>query len=469
MNPRGLETGAPPEVTAPLLRRSFIATLSGCLLRCGPVGFGAAAANEFATGGVAQALGRLPLGGTVRVSLPWATTSLDPHDANDALSAFIGDSVFETLYSMDAHGRPYPTLAQDLPTQEGQDSVLGLRPGLRSAHGEKLTAAHALWSLDRSRLRGGGAVLRQFARPTRVRGDELALRFPGVVAAELAAGLSSPLTALVPRGFRAGAPDSWGAFRATPGPTQLVLERNLNAARGPALLDQVVLRSVSTLTDALRDFEVDRADVGWLGRGLHRPRSDSQMVTGRSVGWIVMHTGTQAGKWGSPGVANQLLRSLNPAQLARFGLRPPSRTSQNLRYAGPSCELVTRNDSGYLRELGQALANLLTQPNHAVQLRSVPPAELQNLKRTRQFCFLLDMVRSAGASRRAQHSSLLHEADPQLVRRLPPTPHTGAVEQVTRTLPLGVLGEMNVTLAITPRFERLEQFTLADVWQANPD
>ena len=66
--------------------------------------------------------------------------------------------------------------------------------------------------------------------------------FPGADANAVAVALSSPLTALVPRGFKAS---SAGRHRRVPshGEAELarefVLERNLNAARGPAFLARV--------------------------------------------------------------------------------------------------------------------------------------------------------------------------------------------------------------------------------------
>ncbi len=416
----------------------------------------------------AAALGRWPLGGRLNISLPWPTEHCDPHDNNDPMAAFFSSALFETLYSVDGHGRVYPTLAAELPTQEGQDSIVKLRPGLTTARGKALTERDLEWSLHRARRSGGGTWLRRFSLPRREKAVPLAVRFSNAKAEELTLALTSPLTALLPRSFSPSRPDGCGPFLADLSSSAAALSRNPHAARGPSFLDGVSIHSTSSLADALRAFEVGQSDIGWLGRGLHRPKPGSQMLNTGAVGWIVLHAGQHAGRWGQPGIPSQMLASIEQDRLARFGLRSIAQRTSKLRYSGPECEVVAREESGYLKELGQALAELLSNGPNRVTLRSVSSKQLEELKRSRRFCFLLDLVRSAGPSVQAQQLSLLHEADPNLVRRAPPPAAGGShvAEHTTRTLSLGIVGELETRIAFTNRFHNLSDFDLGDVWQS---
>src|SRR5690606_32537290 len=105
-----------------------------------------------------------------------------------------------------------------------------------------------------------------------------------------------------------------------------LLTRNPYAARGPAFLDQLEVRSARDLADALRQFEAGQCNLGWFGRGLHEPRAGSAMVDAGHAGWVVLHSGVHAGKWGQPGIVPSLLATLDPAVLDRFGLVHSSRS-----------------------------------------------------------------------------------------------------------------------------------------------
>jgi uncharacterized protein YceH (UPF0502 family) len=166
-----------------------------------------------------------------------------------------------------------------------------------------------------------------------------------------------------------------------------------------------------------------------------------------------------------PGTVSELLAGIDAAQLARFGLRLPRSGAKALRYGGPSCELLTRDDSGYLLELGQALGELLGQAKSPIRLRAVPRKQLLELKRRRDFCFLLDVARSTGATPEERYASLLYEADARLVNNAPPLRDADWLTRATATLPLGVVGELEVQIATLPGFNQLAQFRLGEVWK----
>ncbi|HZO14032.1 MAG TPA: hypothetical protein VFB62_12260, partial [Polyangiaceae bacterium] len=81
----------------------------------------------------ALAMGRVPIGGKLELSLPWSTVRIDPHDLFDPLAAIFGTMIFDPVYGRDANGHVFPTLADGMPRVEDGQTVVRLRAGLRSA------------------------------------------------------------------------------------------------------------------------------------------------------------------------------------------------------------------------------------------------------------------------------------------------------------------------------------------------
>jgi peptide/nickel transport system substrate-binding protein len=416
--------------------------------------------------GAASALGRTPAGGVLRLSVPLRAGELDPH-ADDPFAALFAPAAFDPLYALDAAGRPYAALAAALPepTADASKVRITLRPGLRSAAGKRLDANDVVFSLERARRYGGIAVLAELGRPATDPRNPLAFFMPSSDPIRVAGALASPLTALVPRGFSPLSPDGTGAFRATVARGELVLERNPNAARGPAFLERIEIRSARDLADALRAFESELADVGWLGSGLHRARASAVSFEGPELGWVVLRTGRDAGAWGAPGIAEQLLARVPGERLRPFGVVPPARAaSPGAAWGGGAAELVVSEDSAALAELAEALAPLLAQPANPVRARRIPKVELAARRTDGRFALMLDFVRSVGPPGRATLLALLAATNPELAAR-PPKVASHAPADIARGYTLGVVGSLRVAGARLPDCHGLEAWQLGAVYR----
>jgi peptide/nickel transport system substrate-binding protein len=422
-------------------------------------------ALALATAPAAVALGRTPIVGNLRLSLPFDPSSLDPHLADSPLAALLGPAVAEPLFALDAEGRPYPTLAQALPEAMPGGARVSLRPGLTSARGRPLVARDALFSLERSRRLGGAAVLAEHGVPSADAKDPLSFVVPGAEPAVLAVVLASPLTALVPRGFSALSPDGAGPFRATPSRDSLLLERNLRAARGPSFLASITVTRASDLAAALRAFEAGQADVGFLGAGLHRARPGTVPFDGPAYGWAVLRGGREAGAWGAPGLTQGLADRVTPDVLRHLGVTAVGgRLLPNAGWGGSPAEILVDADAPLLQKIAEAAAPLLGG-SAALGVRALPHAELAERRASGAFALMVDFVRTAGPPGRATLLSLLAAVNPSLAARPPRTTSTEP-RDIARTLPLGVIGALRLSGARVPEVAGLERFQLGDVYFA---
>ena len=408
----------------------------------------------------AAALGRTPLGGTLRLALPFAGGELDPHLGDDPLAALLAPAIADPLYALDAAGNPYPTLAAELPQATPAGARVVLRPGLKSARGKALDARDVLYSLLRARERAGVAVLAELPAPQKDASSALAVVFPGADPRAVAAALASPLAALVPRGFKPSAPDGTGAFRATPSASTLLLERNLNAARGPAFLARVEVSLVNELAEALRAFESDRADLGWLGAGLYQPRRGALAFDGPVYGWVVLRTGKDAGRWSAPGVQQELLDRVPREPLRHLGLVAPGGTPRaGAAWGGGNAELLVDARAPGMLELAKSVAATFSVAGQKVTPLPLSPSELRERRSAGRYALLLDFVRTAGPPGRTTLLTLLAATNPALVARPPQAPSFEPLD-IARTLPLGVLGTLRVAGARLPDTHAIESFQL---------
>ncbi|HOU92030.1 MAG TPA: hypothetical protein PLU22_13355 [Polyangiaceae bacterium] len=406
------------------------------------------------TGCLAAGLGRTPRGGLLRLSVPWPLAALDPHAIDDACAALFGAAVAEPLFALDPRGRPYPALAATLPERGPKGTVLRLRPFLRSGRGASLDGRDLIFSWQRARARAAAGLLGPFGEPFHDREDGLVVVVPDAEPEALALALTSPVTALVPRGFDPRRPDGTGPFTATPGREQIRLERNAFAARGAPWLDAVEVRRATDLADALRAFESGEVDVGWLGRGLHRPRAGATDFVGPPLGWATLWTGRRSGTWGAPGVAQRLLDGIDPARLDHlgFGALPPAQGST--RWGGAPTGVLVRDDAPQLARIASAVASALGQPGHELTVEPLPGNEIQRRRRDGDFALMVEFVRSLGRGTGLAQLALLAAADPAMARR-PPRGAEADVRVVGRTLPLGVIGEVGVRGAEVDRVRGL--------------
>jgi peptide/nickel transport system substrate-binding protein len=412
------------------------------------------------------ALGRTPLGGTLRLSLPFAPGPLDPHSADDPLSALVAPAFADPLYVLDADKNPHPALAAALPDAASNGARVVLRAGLTSARGRTLDAKDLLWSLARARERGGVALLAELPKPVKDANDPLALRFPDADAKTVALALASPVTALVPRGFEPRTPDGTGAFRATLAATGLLLERNPSAARGPSFLTRIEVALGGDLAESLRAFEAERADVGWLGAGLYRARAGAVPFEGPTYGWVVLRVGHDAGHWAAPGLAQGLLDRVPRAPLAPLGLVAPNgATTAGAAWGGGNVELLVPAGAPQLVEIAKQIAAAFSVQGQRVSVRPLAAAEALERKASGRYALLLDFVRTLGPPGRATLLALLAAANPALAARPPHVPSEDPLD-LARTLPLGVVGALRVAGARAADVRALDGWQLGNVYRA---
>lgn len=422
-------------------RRAFVATLLGTSLASG--------------------LARRPYGGRLEFKLPLAFGGLDPHVLDDPLSALFAPAAFDTLFALDSRGVAFPTLAEHMPESSGNGVRVVLRTNLKSARGKALDAHDVVYSFQRARMSGGMALLAGLEAPAVDAKNPLVAVFPGARPDELATILTSPITALVPRRFNRLRPDGTGAFLAEPRAHGLRLERNPRAARGGALLEGIDVSRARDLSDALRAFEAGEVDLGWLGRGLHRPRARAQTFDASTVGWVTLRTGAQAGSWGAPGVAQQLADALPRERLRHLGLRTSS-TGQGTRWGGPKASILVDGAAAQLVSIAGTVAAALSRDGHELAVKTTSQRQLAAFRKSDQFVLMLQFVRSIGPGASAAQA-LYPAADPALGRKAPKLT-TSDPRILARTLPLGVVGELSVFGAHLPELHGLESWDLGACW-----
>jgi peptide/nickel transport system substrate-binding protein len=400
-------------------------------------------------------MGRTPVGGALSMSLPWPTTSIDPHDLRDPAGALFGPAIADSLFALDRNAEPYPTLAAAMPTHEGGVTTVQLREGLRTARGVALDARDVIASVERARSRGASALLADVPVPTARRGDRLELAFARRLDPyALARTLASPLLALLPRGFEPARPDGTGAFRAEPSASRLTLVRNDLAARGAAFLDRVDVTRAPDLKASLRAFEAERDDLGWLGTGLFKDRNGAVRFDHGAVAWIVLAIGPVPGALGMPGVAQQLIDAIPPERLAHLGIGSTGQALGDPGWTGPAAELLVDESSPHLVEVARAVAPTLSRAGHEVTVAPIPRDELASRRGRGKALLALDLVRSVGPGPLLGLVALATADDPVRARdiiRHPRNIRPGtSMRQLTSTLRLGVLGELRVAGGVSP-------------------
>lgn len=384
----------------------------------------------------AFSLGRTPLAGKLSFGLPWLLRAIDPHDPQDPLGALFGAALFDTLYQS-KKGGAVPALATGLPTREAGATTVRLRPGLRTAHGKGLDARDVIASLKRARARG--APLDQALEPSPHPKDGLALFFPKATTAQVLAGLSSPLTAIVPRDFDPAKPDGTGAFRATLESKRLTLDRNESAALGPSFLDTIRVREVPDLRASLREFEVGTDDLGWLGTGLFSSRAGGERFDLGAVGLLAVAATSKAGDLAKPGAMQRLADALPDPAIGHLGLGArPSGGGGGFSYDGPPIGLACEG-SPHLVETAQAIADAIGSKDHEVTVEIATRSEIAARRARGDALLSLHVVRADGNLARA-----LAGLDDPATLKTPPTKLAANPREAAKSLRVGVLGELRV-------------------------
>jgi peptide/nickel transport system substrate-binding protein len=395
-----------------------------------------------AFGVAARAMGRTPYGGRLRLAVPWPIVSLEPASLTDGFAALFASAVFEPLYGLDAAGNPYAALAEALPQKRDGGCRVTLRPGLKTAAGRALSGADVLATLARARVRGALGLLGELETPSLDTKDSLSVVFTRSSPELVARTLSSPLCALVPRGFSPLSPDGCGAFKVELARGRALFSRNPHAARGPSYLDAVEVTSTTDLAELLRGFEAGQTDVGWFGTGLYRTVKEAVAFEAPRYGFAVLTAGKAAGAWGAPGTLQALLDAVPAQQLAHLGLRGlPAQPVGSAAWGGPSTSIAVPGAAPQLVAVARALAASLSTPGHQLIAVEKTDEELSALRTSQQFGLLVDCVRAPSAAPRDIESALRTAASPAAAKRAPKLAAVGARE-LGRTLPLGVVGEL---------------------------
>jgi peptide/nickel transport system substrate-binding protein len=398
--------------------------------------------------------GRAPVGGSLALHLPWPTATIDPHRSDDATSAILGAALFESLYAYPAGeggGAAVPALAESdvEPTRTGLR--VGLRAGIRTAHDRPIDARDVAASIARARSLGARGWLADVPAP-RLDGRG-ALVFPMHDTEKLLRALSSPLVAIVPATFSPERPDGTGPFRAERRGDALVLSRSARAAEGPAFLDEVVVHPSADLAAPLRAFEAGEDTLGWLGSGLHEPRPGAKLFDFGAVAWAVLRTGREASTWDAPGIAQRIADGIPYARVAYLVLGPPWSPQSEQGWGGAPCDLLVRDDAPWLVELAKAVAATIARPAHEVSVRAVPAAEIAQRRTSRAFSLLLDVARPLAPTPLGMFVGLATADDPATAPDIalhPPRLDVVAARTLTRTMRLGVVGEIRVQGARMP-------------------
>ena len=383
-------------------------------------------------------------GGRVALRLPWPIGPIDPHRIDDPLAAIFGEALFDTLYAQTPDGQLVPSLAEAEPEPDGAHLRVRLRSGLRTARERPFTTKDAAASIARARGAGARGWLADIPAP---RDDGRALVFATKDAARLTRALASPIVAMVPAGFNPESPDGTGPFRHAIRDGALLLTRNRLAACGPAFLDEITVRAAPNVSASLLAFEGGSDDIGWFERGLHSVRAGSSRFDFGAVGWAVLCTGRDANAWDGPGIAQSIADGIPYSRVSNLHLGAPWSESAVQGWGGPPVTLLVRDDSPWLVDVANAIAATITRPSHEVTVKPVPVAELASRRASRMFGLALDVVRSVapgGAAAMVALATADNPARAQQIMQHPPKLGDVSARTVTRTLRVGVVGEVRV-------------------------
>lgn len=385
----------------------------------------------FAAPDLASAKSRPAYGGRLRLTLPLDLASIDPHDSASLTSALLGPSLFEPLYGLTSAGRPYPTLATDLPEPISGGVRLRLRPGLTFSDGNGLDAKRAAISLVRSRsrhppMRDWGAI-RSHGRDT--------LTIASTDPKTAARVLSHLGTAIVPEKFSPARPLGCGALLVRTSGRSLVLERNPRAPRGGSYIEQVSIQS-GDLRTCLRNFEARISDLGFLGAGLHQPRKDVRAFRLSGVGLALLRPGRNLSSFARPGALNAALGRLPSDGLSSLGVSRPSEGVA--RWPGPALEILVSSEQSWLEGIARQLQSAWNGSQRPVTVRALPTSDLNARMTSGNYDAALTFLSTSDLLPRQISEELF-----RLDGKLPPRAgRTLTPFEAARQLNLGVIGEL---------------------------
>ncbi|MEJ7733201.1 MAG: hypothetical protein WKG00_28905 [Polyangiaceae bacterium] len=208
------------------------------------------------------------------------------------------------------------------------------------------------------------------------------------------------------------------------------------------------METAEDLKASLRAFETGRDDIGWLGAGLFGERQGSVRFDLGRAAWVVLETGGEAGSSGAPGEAQRLADGLGTT-LADLGLGPLPRGTGEAAWQGAPAELLFDEASAHLATVARAVAPVLSRPGHEVTATPLPRAELSRRRARGAYSLAVDVVRPLGPGATGALLALATAEDPararDLARHPPKLVADTSPRTLTRTLRVGVLGELRVS------------------------
>lgn len=395
-------------------------------------------------------MGRVPVGGKLRFRVPWRLSSIDPHDLHDPVAAIFGPAIADPVYSRDAGGRVHPALADGMPFVEDGETLVKLRPGLLTGRGRGLGGHDLAWSIKRCRARAAGGLFAQTTPYVRsFRDRPLVVSFGKADPKRLAFLLSAPTAALLPAGFSPLKPDGTGALVARPAGSSLFLTRNQNASRGASFLEGIQVDAAASINDSLRAFETKRDDLGWLGMGLHGRRKGALRFDRGVMGWALLATGNEAGKWGVPGMAQRLA---NTVAIGRLGVGVSGGGGGGgAGWDGAPANLVYDGAHAQLRQIAEAVAAKLTSSGHVVTAVPVSRNTLRSVRGSGNFTLAIDFARSLqlpGTTGLALAMADQHALGVEMGKRS--RWPRGAARALTGERRIGVLGTIRLSGGMAP-------------------
>jgi peptide/nickel transport system substrate-binding protein len=380
----------------------------------------------------ASAAGRTPVGGSVSFRVPWALASLDPHDVLDPIAALFASALFDTIFTPTTR---QPALAEDLPKREGTRVALTLRGGLTTAAGKPLGVLEVRASLKRAASRGAAHLVEPLGPIELDAKEPRKLFFPKASVQAVIDALAQPLLAIVPAGFDPRAPDGSGPFAGAFADGVLTLTRNVRASGGASFLERVRVSSASDLRESLREFEVARDDLGWLGQGLGTARSGSERFDLGAVGAFVLAASGET-PLAKPGALQRLVDRIPKAALFHLSLGALPDGGGDSANPGPPLPLFVEK-SAHATEVAEAVASAISAPDHEVTVKPTTRADL--LARRKRGDSMLALFAGRLSTNPADLLATLHDPEPR-GRKAGAT----SARDAAATLSTALLGDLRV-------------------------
>jgi hypothetical protein len=247
--------------------------------------------------------------------------------------------------------------------------------------------------------------------------------------------LSQPLLAIVPAGFDPRTPDGSGPFAAALADGGLTLTRNLRATSGAAFLERVRVTSASDLRESLREFEVARDDLGWLGQGLGGPRAGAERFDLGSVGAFVLAASGDT-PLAKPGALQRLVDRIPKAALFHLGLGALPEGGGDAANPGPPLTLFVER-SAHTVEVAEAVASAISAPDHEVTVKPTTRADI--VARRKRNETMLALFAGRLSTNVADLLATLHDPEPRGRKASTTVPREAAT-----SLSSALLGDLRV-------------------------